>query len=148
MPNPDYRKIFGNFEPPDFKAEDLNNLALVMSGRTKFPDANPFVKFLTSAANFFFSAKEIKEEPKPIPAGYTYLAQFLIHDISFDSQSNRHTVAHLPFNDNSKPEENNILTPEAIDQLKNLRKQSFKSFITASIRFCRTGIGKMMRVFY
>lgn len=95
--------------------EDLDKLALIMSGRAKYPDVKFFAwlkKFLSapgkSIVDVFFP------EPVLIPAGYTYLAQFIAHDISFDQKSNRHDKSDRPWN---------IKEPEKIKELKNLRKQ-------------------------
>lgn len=105
MPNPDYRKMFEDLDPFYPQPNELNDLATIMSGRARFSDA--------VLASF---AAPHKIEPQPIPAGYTYLGQFIIHDISFDERSDRHTRDDLPWE---------IICSEQINKLKNLRKPTF-----------------------
>lgn len=103
--------MFEGLEAHNPADEDLNKLALIMSGRAKFPDANPFARLRKFLMDILFP----KNKPEPIPAGYTYLAQFIAHEISFDENSNRHVRNDHPWL---------ILKPEEIKELKNLRKPS------------------------
>lgn len=106
MSNPDYRKMFEDLKEYCPESDDLNKLATVMSGQSRFLDATSSARLLD-----FFSSK-----PKPIPAGYTYLSQFITHDISFDKASDRHIREDRPWK---------VLDPEKIKELKNLRKPNF-----------------------
>lgn len=110
MLNPDYRKIFEDLEAHCPESDDLNKLATVMSGESRFPDATISERVKKSLLDFFSS------EPKPIPAGYTYLSQFITHDISFDKASDRHIREDRPWE---------VMDPELIKKLKNLRKPNF-----------------------
>lgn len=136
MPHFGYKRMFDNLPAHDPEPEALNDLATIMSGRVSFLDAEPeFVEAGLMVVNdadhasadagpVFQDANAAsgtprapKAKPKPIPAGYTYLAQFITHDISFDEHSNRHLRGDLPFFE--------IATPEFIRNLKNLRKPNF-----------------------
>ncbi len=87
MPNSDYRKMFknlGEFKPNNF---DLDSLALYL---TRTPEFYP--KNLDLGNRF-----DREETNSSIPSGYTYFAQFIDHDISFDSKSDRFTTADNPW---------------------------------------------------
>lgn len=73
---------------PEF--EDLDHLAMIMSGRIKYPDNQPLAS-LMKLWNYF------RAKPEKIPAGYTYLGQFIAHDISNFQGSNRHNIEDLPW---------------------------------------------------
>jgi hypothetical protein len=90
MPNPDYRKMFECLAEYKPDPEDLKKLATVMSKKTEFIDVNNLLEG---------SSKIEKEISSKIPAGYTYLAQFIAHDISFDSRSDRFLEEDYPWND-------------------------------------------------
>jgi hypothetical protein len=110
MPNPDYRKIFEELKSYCPESDDLNKLATVMSGHSRFIDAALSERILEGLHDLFIT------EPKPIPAGYTYLSQLMIHDISFDERSDRHSRDDRPWE---------VLDPEKIKELRNLRKPNF-----------------------
>lgn len=107
--------MFDDLDPFYPEPEDLDVLATVMSKRARFPDANIFRRFFEAVADFIGLAES---KPKPIPAGYTYLSQFIIHDITFDAKSDRHVSDDLPFADVR-------LTPEQIKGMKNWRNPNF-----------------------
>ena len=109
MPNPDYRKMFEDLDPYYPQPKDLNELATFMSKQARFPDAARILESLNVLV-------QDQPEPIPIPAGYTYLAQFIIHDISFDERSDRHIREDLPWN---------VIDTERIRELRNLRKPNF-----------------------
>lgn len=108
-----YRRMFET-EPyfPDIEA--LKDLAKIMSGAAKFYD-----RTITRSGESLFSNK--------IPAGYTYLAQFITHDITFDSRSERHNREDRPFDEwgETRPEDIEELTrnlPRLIKDLRNKRQ--------------------------
>lgn len=68
---------------------DIDNLAYSMSGYSAF-----LRKRIT---NFD------KDYASDLPAGYTYLGQFIAHDISFDSNSDRFESSHHPWNQKITP---------------------------------------------
>jgi len=107
MPNPEYRKMFEDLDAYYPKSDDLNKLATIMSGRAKFIDAENSFKLVDKSEKNTFQA---------IPAGYTYLTQFITHDISFDEASDRHIRKDRPWE---------IMAPEFIKELRNLRKPNF-----------------------
>jgi hypothetical protein len=107
MPNPDYRKMFEDLKPYYPKRADLDKLALIMSGQSRFPDAKERLEHFVEKS----SAAIL-----PIPAGYTYLAQFISHDISFDEFSDRHKREDFPWE---------IIDPKLLKELRNLRKPNF-----------------------
>lgn len=109
MTNPDYRKIFKELAAYCPESDDLGKLATVMSGHSRFLDAS--AKWLIKGLHNIFGS-----EAKSIPSGYTYFSQFMIHDISFDERSNRHTRDDRPWE---------VITPAKIEELKNLRKPNF-----------------------
>ncbi len=108
MPNSDYRRLC-DCSPllPTF--EDLDHLAMIMSGRMKFPDS--LRDFLWELRKYF------RAEPASIPAGYTYLGQFIAHDISNFRGSDRHSVRDLPWE--------NDYGPNYSSTVRNLRKPDF-----------------------
>jgi hypothetical protein len=110
MPNPDYKKMFEDLTAYCPESDDLNKLATAMSGQSRFLDAT-FSGRMKKRFHDIFSS-----EPKPIPAGYTYLSQFMTHDISFDEASDRHIREDRPWE---------VMDPELIKTLKNLRKPNF-----------------------
>ena len=67
--------------------EALDKLALIMSGRSKFPDREAYNQFL----------KDVHVPFARIPSGYTYLGQFIAHDITFDEASDRHEALDFPW---------------------------------------------------
>jgi hypothetical protein len=107
MPNPDYRKMFEDLAPYYPEPDDLGKLATIMSGRTRFIDAENNSEL--------FNKDEMEVVPE-IPSGYTYLAQFISHDISFEEDSDRHVRRDRPWG---------IMDPELIKNLRNLRKPNF-----------------------
>ncbi|MFM9903645.1 MAG: peroxidase family protein [Pyrinomonadaceae bacterium] len=92
MPNPDYRTMFDELEPFYPELDDLSDLAVLMSGTSRVFDAGT------------------------IPAGYTYLAQFVVHDISLEEDSDRFFNLDRPVD---------ILSPQSIGQIRNLRRPNF-----------------------
>jgi Animal haem peroxidase len=92
MANPDYRTMFPDLEPFYPRPEDLSDLAILVSG--------------TSATS----------EASDIPAGYTYLAQFITHDISYEEDTDRFFASDQPWD---------ILNPDVIEQIRNLRRPNF-----------------------
>jgi hypothetical protein len=94
------------------ESSDLDDLAKIMSNSWQYHvDTHLDRLFTTTAA---------ANTPPPIPAGYTYFAQFISHDISFDSASDRHVRDDRPFD--PLPLE---LIPELIKNLKNRRDPNF-----------------------
>lgn len=115
-----YKKLFENLDV--FKPEspvDLDKLAQFMTRSLKFnapPDPEPdeadapphiqpttMLTILKSLNNDFlnFETLTLLDEnllDSKIPAGYAYLGQFILHDISFDSRSNRFNRSHYPWN--------------------------------------------------
>jgi hypothetical protein len=113
MPNSDYRRLC-DCSPLRPTFEDLDHLAMIMSGRMKFPDkevVKPRIKYLWKLW------KNFQAEPTRIPAGYTYLGQFIAHDISNFQGSDRHTVKDLPWE--------NDYGPNYANTVRNLRKPDF-----------------------
>lgn len=106
MSNSDYRMMFKELSRFYPKKDDLDKLATVMSGKLRFPDA-----ILNRIDKSFSISFE-----RGIPSGYTYLAQFIAHDITFDSKSDRHIREDFP---------DDIITKESLKNLKNLRNLSF-----------------------
>ncbi|HEY0459459.1 MAG TPA: peroxidase family protein [Pyrinomonadaceae bacterium] len=53
-------------------------------------------EFIPSDSQLNYLAESMAVEPKEIPAGYTYLGQFIDHDISFDSSSRTPPWEPLP----------------------------------------------------
>jgi len=107
-----YRKIFEDLDPYYPQPKDLNKLAAVMSGRsdiTKNAISGNFANIVTSP-----SSEQI--QTVPIPAGFTYLGQFIIHDISFDESSKLHKREDLPWE---------IACPQEVRKLRNLRNPTF-----------------------
>lgn len=112
MPKFGYRKMFADLDPYYPQPQDLNKLAALMSGRAAFPG----IGFNSGTSADLPPQTNSASAAALIPAGYTYLGQFIIHDISFDEKSDRHNRDHLPWE---------IACPEQIANLRNLRKPQF-----------------------
>lgn len=122
MANFGYKKMFDLASPEvtDEHIDKLNKLATIMSGRVKFLDAgaSPGIfenlrRMLRNFLNFFTdNAVPLDSQPTPIPAGYTYLAQFIGHDISHDEKSDREKIEHRPWN---------VMEAGLLAELKNFR---------------------------
>ncbi|HMS38669.1 MAG TPA: peroxidase family protein [Pyrinomonadaceae bacterium] len=92
-----YKKLF-DLEPSELKKDDLILLASVMSRYPQLYDNRNFIsRFIARMIEGVMSLFTVEIER--IPAGYTYLAQFIGHDITFDAKSDRHVTTHLPFDD-------------------------------------------------
>lgn len=102
-----YGTMFKDLEPFYPDRADLDSLATIMSGAAAYPDAE--------ISNLLLSAKKTSDSVS-IPAGYTYLAQFIAHDISFDEASDRHTRKDFPLD---------VIGQESIRALRNLRNPFF-----------------------
>lgn len=97
----DYRKLFP-LKPLLANAEDLDYLATMMSGHMNYADRKGVVlRFVDSLWSVIWGTLDA---PEPIPAGYTYLGQFIIHDISKMERSDRHVQSHLPWNADPDPD--------------------------------------------
>ena len=115
-----YKKLF-NIEAFIPNPADLENLAQFMTRTYKFFDVPPpLIESIQPAAdlgnfNLPESMSEILElldkdlQDSGIPAGYSYLGQFILHDISFDEKTDRFEKTHYPWNSPAQP-------------IKNLRK--------------------------
>lgn len=104
-----YRKLFDELKPFYPKRRDLDKLATIMSGSLQeFSDVIEEMSF----ENNMFAAAVAREQKHEIPAGYTYLSQFISHDISFDEASDRHRREDFPWD---------IISQKALKKLKNLR---------------------------
>lgn len=129
MTKSDYRSLFAaeTTSPPSFDNRDLDDLANLMSGLTTFPTKESSPKgifgflFRTLRQLVSFLKRLFGITPKPpdgapiaggMPAGYTYLAQFLTHEITNDGVSNRHVQKDLPFTED----------PILLSTLVNLRR--------------------------
>ncbi len=85
-----YRQMLGiksSFKP--LNRENLDALALSMTDSFGFFEHR---KFDLESLSFTESL------PLNTPSGYVYLGQFIAHDISFDSMSDRHNTSHQPWN--------------------------------------------------
>ena len=107
MPNSDYGYMFEIVTAFKPERKDLEKLAPLMSGKLHFPDAEKNVDKTLSLT---------EDLSVKIPAGYTYLAQFIAHDITFDSKSDRHIRQDFP---------DDIIDPQSLKNLKNLRNLTF-----------------------
>src|SRR5215467_13049492 len=67
-----FGRMFRTLEPACFDEQDLKNLASAMIAREKPPTPE---------------GQEDSEENSAISAGYTYLGQFIGHDLTFDPAS-------------------------------------------------------------
>ncbi|MEQ1606552.1 MAG: peroxidase family protein [Pyrinomonadaceae bacterium] len=96
----DYRKMFDGLPALRRDYQDLDRLAMIMSGRGKFTDKvlPAWRKFLQRVLDYLFG------KPVQIPSGYTYLGQFIIHDISNTERSNRHHRRDLPWENDGDPD--------------------------------------------
>lgn len=104
-----YRKLFADLEPFYPKRKDLDKLAAIMSGKVGvFLDINENFNL-----DFVKSADLVESKVKhQIPPGYTYLLQFIAHDITFDEASDRHRREDFPWD---------IIDSKSLKKLKNLR---------------------------
>lgn len=102
-----YKKMFERLEPFYPRRDDLDKLALIMSGKTRFPDGGDQPALM--------KAKTTATVPT-IPAGYTYLGQFMTHDISFDQRSDRHRREDFP---------SDVIDQKCLSELRNLRQPFF-----------------------
>jgi len=80
-----FGRIFRSLPPGDWPKESLIKLGLAMTSDPEHDEKNPNVP----TAAFEDHKKRIHddEENAGIPAGYTYLGQFIDHDITFDPAS-------------------------------------------------------------
>ncbi|MBK8811012.1 MAG: hypothetical protein IPN69_09810 [Acidobacteria bacterium] len=94
----DYDYMFGSQDPQKSNAEDLNRLARFMVGGKNFPIPVVYEKSVTEKNLTVEVPTDSVPDLKPgLPAGYTYFGQFIDHDISFDSRSDREVQSDLPF---------------------------------------------------
>lgn len=131
MPEFGYKKIFENRNGHRWETDDLNLLATVMSKKLDFDNTPIYERIVRTLRNIKISVNSMtgldifdvsdptadRPEPEQIPAGYTYLAQFIAHDISWADKSERHIEEDLPFGD--------PVTPDFIRKLKNKRNSMF-----------------------
>lgn len=89
MANSDYREMLNINKPFNPSDGDLILLANFMSGQPALPDAENFFPLTHEA----FAVSDAEK----IPAGYTYLGQFIDHDISHDSKSDRFKPEDRPW---------------------------------------------------
>jgi len=123
-------EISGTFSTPT--DEDLNDLAWLMTATKNFYPQNTILgsvgdfinvgeifnfierttglDILNVIAPSFYDGNTIDSK---IPAGYTYLGQFIDHDISQDSKTDREKTDHHPFN------------PIKTDDIRNLNNPVF-----------------------
>ena len=93
-----YRRLISG-EPLQASDGQLDKLAQIMSNRAAYTDINrgPFRKFVVwilRRLEKIFGVELLpggsRLTPTQIPAGYTYLAQLMIHDISRMDRTNRY----------------------------------------------------------
>lgn len=107
-----YKEMLGIYRPyTPTSDKDLDALALSMTGTKNFHAKSEsffnslFRSIKRTTAKFFleiFGGPETAKDPEDseIPAGYTYLAQFIAHDLSEDSKTKQEVPAHRPFDPN------------------------------------------------
>lgn len=104
-----YKRLFKDLEPFYPKRKDLDKLAEIMSGRINgFGNINEGFNLNVDISPKFAQPQLIHRNPP----GYTYLLQFISHDITFDEASDRHRREDFPLE---------IIKKKSLKKLKNLR---------------------------
>lgn len=118
--NGDFRHTLGTVKQPAFDDADLFELGRFMAPATNipFPVFDKNKEDLTLAANHEggaliegLEAKLADSALSSIPAGFTYLGQFIDHDITFDSRSEREAIVDRPWNVSSTSDVENLRVP-------------------------------------